>query len=332
MADLRGESAAYAEAVGIAAFHARNPLGGARSRDAGRVGAARLRQRMFRASHLDRRTARADRAGAATSCRRERGRSATVRTAGRHETKGKTPPLPRRNGASTPMLRSNSEGRRLIEAWDRHFADLKQLHVDARRPGLGALTALADWVGAAARRQPRAALPAGGAAGGQPASGAAPRVARRTTSDTGRRSASALEDERRRLEAGIDTAPPLPYTRDAAARDASCWCAALASWSTSATALTAATAHGPRGRARSCRACSTPGFRPTAVCEAPTAECCCMTRSFWTDSHFCPRLPTGCRLTSRLKVLGAGCDRRTRPLGRRLCGCRSPRQRSLGCS
>ena len=110
------------------------------------------------------------------------------------------------------------EGRDLIQAWDRHFANLKQLQVSPDE-GSAALEALADWVG--------------GLGGDNPAlqclntaqQSASVRLAQRRVLLDGQRltletERDALEQERDRLEAGVDAAPPHPYTRAADARSA----------------------------------------------------------------------------------------------------------------
>ncbi|MGZ5898949.1 MAG: TIGR02680 family protein [Reyranella sp.] len=110
------------------------------------------------------------------------------------------------------------QGRQLIEAWERHFGSIQQLHVSPD-DSVAALAALADWVV--------------GLDGDNPAQHclqaaqqqASLRLAQRRVSLDGQRQTlqaerDALDDEHHRLEAGIDTAPPLPATRDAAARTA----------------------------------------------------------------------------------------------------------------
>ncbi|KAA5602460.1 TIGR02680 family protein [Blastochloris sulfoviridis] len=109
-----------------------------------------------------------------------------------------------------------AQGVNLVGAWERHLADLVQLAVEPD-DGLGALAALAAWVTVMdgdnpARRLLQAAQQR-----------AAERFAERAAALDGSRKTlevetAALEDERRRLEAGTDPPPPPPYTRDPDAR------------------------------------------------------------------------------------------------------------------
>ena len=183
VADLRGESAAYAEAVGIAAFHARNPLGALEA-----AMLAGLAPRAFDSACSELRTLIVERREQIALVQRRHADVSAAETRLTHRREARDE---RQDAAAAAVKRREhadaeveQESRRLIEAWDRHFADLKQLHVDAdtrsrrvdRACRLGRRRT---------RRQPRAALPGGRAAGGQPASGAAPRVNRRTTSAVG---------------------------------------------------------------------------------------------------------------------------------------------------
>jgi uncharacterized protein (TIGR02680 family) len=110
------------------------------------------------------------------------------------------------------------QGRQLIEAWERHFGSIQQLHVSSD-DSVAALAALADWVlGLDGDNPARHCLQAA-------QQQASLRLAQRRVSLDGQRQTlqaerDALDDERHRLEAGIDTAPPLPATRDAAVRTA----------------------------------------------------------------------------------------------------------------
>ena len=111
----------------------------------------------------------------------------------------------------------DAEGQRLVDAWDRHLAGLRQLKADAAAAH-DTVTALAEWVRAPdsgdnpARRLLQAAQQEH-----------ALRSAQRHVALDGRRQEleserTALEAERDRLESGADTGPPAPYTRDAEAR------------------------------------------------------------------------------------------------------------------
>lgn len=114
----------------------------------------------------------------------------------------------RRRDADAEVERT---GRALVELWQRHLEKLEILTIDPDAAA-AAIDALADWVA--------------GLAGDNPAQQAlqiaqqraAEQLAERNAQLTGRRQAlesevAALEDERTRLESGVDAVPPLPYTR-----------------------------------------------------------------------------------------------------------------------
>ena len=106
----------------------------------------------------------------------------------------------------------DTEGKRVVEAWQQHFADLQVLQVDE-----APLTALASWV---ANLQ-----------GDNPARAALSSAQQRAADDLAQQRAgqlaaqqavhdeqATLRDERSRLAQGEDTAPPPPHTRGAEAR------------------------------------------------------------------------------------------------------------------
>ena len=104
-------------------------------------------------------------------------------------------------------------GQALLRAWEHHFAQLRQLAVDADAP----LAALIDWTARLDGDNPaRMALLAAQQEASQ-------RLAERRA-ELGRRQRmleaerQQLDDERGRLEAGEDAAPPAPYQRDPQAR------------------------------------------------------------------------------------------------------------------
>lgn len=106
------------------------------------------------------------------------------------------------------------EGQALQTDWERHLAGLQQLRVDAQ----AVLPALADWVVNLQGDNP--ALQALQQAQAE----ASARLAALRVALTGQRDALDAErqlllDEQGRLEAGVDAAPPPPYTRAADARD-----------------------------------------------------------------------------------------------------------------
>ncbi len=110
------------------------------------------------------------------------------------------------------------QGLALVSEWERHFAGLQQLTVTPEEIA-AALAALAEWVV--------------GMDGDNPGrhtllmlqQSAALRLAERTATLDHQRLAleteiHTLEDERNRLEAGVDPAPPVPYTRSSDVRKA----------------------------------------------------------------------------------------------------------------
>ncbi len=110
----------------------------------------------------------------------------------------------------------DQEGRSLVQAWDRHLAALKQLPVSAEE-SVAALTALTDWVmSLQGDSPPRIILQAA-------QQQANLRLAQRRVALDGEHrvletECKSLQDERDRLESGVDTVPPVPYTREAEAR------------------------------------------------------------------------------------------------------------------
>ena len=108
------------------------------------------------------------------------------------------------------------QGRSLVGAWQGYFDDLRQLRVDPAA-NAAALAALADWVVAVegdnpAQRLLQHALEENGL---RLAKLRVDLEAQRQAFETER---DLLDDERIRLEAGRDIAPPAPYTRDDDAR------------------------------------------------------------------------------------------------------------------
>lgn len=105
------------------------------------------------------------------------------------------------------------EGQALQSEWERHLAGLRQLRVDAD----AALTALADWVVSLQGDNPalQALQQAQAQASVQLAAMRVALLGQRDALDAERQS---LRDEQGRLEAGVDAAPPPPYTRAADVR------------------------------------------------------------------------------------------------------------------
>jgi len=217
LAELRRRSALHGDAAGIAAQHTGSPLAALEAsalveltQPAFDRACAELRNlvagRREQIALLRRRHSEVARAEADYARRREVQDERQVEAEEAAE---------RRTQADTEVER---QGRNLAESWDRHFTDLKQLRVDPDAR-FAALTALAEWAATLQGDNPARHLL-------QSAHEAASfaLTQRRATLDGQRQTLEAeregLEDERRRLEAGDDMAPPLPYTRDAAVRDA----------------------------------------------------------------------------------------------------------------
>ena len=105
------------------------------------------------------------------------------------------------------------EGQALQRGWERHLAGLQQLQVDAE----AVLAALADWVVSLQGDNPaqQALQQAQAQANVRLAALRVGLLAQRDALDSERQ---LLLDEQHRLEAGVDAAPPLPYTRAADVR------------------------------------------------------------------------------------------------------------------
>ncbi|WP_420131718.1 TIGR02680 family protein [Rhodopseudomonas sp.] len=214
---LRSGSASLAEAAGLAAVHADNLLA-----TCAPIELAGLTPQSFDAARVE--------LGAAVIDRREqiallRRRHAEVSTAETVFEQRRTSRDERRDLAEAATCRREEadadverEGRNLVEVWDRHLAGVRQLRI-APDDRLAALTALADWVVALEGDNPARQLLQ--VAQQLASEGFAQRrvalVGQRQLLETERRT---LEDERHRLQAGGDTAPPPPYARDARAREA----------------------------------------------------------------------------------------------------------------
>jgi uncharacterized protein (TIGR02680 family) len=217
MGHLRSESAALAETAGIAAVHGGNPLV-----TCGPAELAGLAPQSFD-------TARSE-LGASVIDRREqiallRRRHAEMSTAEALFEQRRNSRDERRDVAEAAARRREEAdadveraGQSLVEAWDRYFDGVKQLRIAPDdRPV--ALTALADWVVALEGDNPaRQCLQVAQQL-------ASDGFAQRRVALAGQRQEletehKALADERHRLQAGGDTAPPAPSTRDSETRDA----------------------------------------------------------------------------------------------------------------
>jgi uncharacterized protein (TIGR02680 family) len=217
MVKLRQNSATHAEAAGIAGSHAGSPLATLDAADL-----AALTPQAFDNACFDLRALIVDRREQIALLRR---RHAEMTAAEALHTQRRNMRDERRAAVEAAAKRREQadaevdrEGRDLIQAWERHFASLKQLQVD-RDDSHATLMALADWVAGLDGDNPaRDRLQAA-------QQHASLRLAQRRVWLDGQRHTleterNTLEDERSRLEAGVDATPPSPYTRGANTRGA----------------------------------------------------------------------------------------------------------------
>jgi uncharacterized protein (TIGR02680 family) len=215
--ERRLEATRYAEAAGIAVGHAASPLA---SLD--RTALVGLEARSFEAADRE--------LHAVVAGRREqigllRDRHAEAQKAEAVHAQNRQLRDERQLDADTAEARRRAadaevdrSGRILVEHWQRHLEELTILTVDSNEVAF-ALDALAEWVVAMDGDNPgRRALQIA-------QQRATERLAERNALLASRRQSlasevSALEDERARLEAGVDATPPLPYTRSPDARHA----------------------------------------------------------------------------------------------------------------
>ena len=215
MAELRRDSAVQAATAGIAADHRDNPLITLEA-----AALAGLTPRAFEVARSELRALVGQRREQIALLRR---RHEEVIAAETLHGQRQTTRDERQDAAEDAANRREQadanveqEGQNLIQAWERHLDSLTQLRVSAD-DDLAALTALADWVVALqgdnpARQRLQVAQ--------QQASVhfAQRRVSLDAQRQTLQAEQTALEGERTRLEAGVDTTPPQPYTRDADSR------------------------------------------------------------------------------------------------------------------
>ncbi|HEX4077987.1 MAG TPA: TIGR02680 family protein [Rhizomicrobium sp.] len=215
--ELRRECAAHADMAGIAGPHSRSPLAAFEIPAVGEM----TRQNFDRARAELRNL---------VACRREQ--IALLRRRQSEVAQAEATYLRRREilderrleaeAAIERRARADAEvegqGRILLETWDRYFTGLAQLQTG---PGerFTALAALAEWVVTLQGDDPARHLLQ---AAYQRASVS---LAERRVALDGQCQAldaecECLENERGQLEAGCDSAPPVPYTRDAFAREA----------------------------------------------------------------------------------------------------------------
>lgn len=212
---LRQESAAHADASGILG-HAGNALA---ALDAPSL--AKLTQVAFEAASSELRRLAVVRREQIDLLRR---RCAEVAAAETHHLHRKQARDEKQDVADAAAIRREQadasvdlEGRNLIEAWDDHFSNLKELQVSAD-DRFAALTALTDWVLALQGDNPAKQLLQTAQQHGSVRL-AQLGVSLRSQHDALETERKLLEDERARLNAGIDMVPPLPYTRAANSRD-----------------------------------------------------------------------------------------------------------------
>lgn len=217
LSELRRDSAIHAEAAGIGGSHAANPLAA--------LDEATLVEQAQRDFDDAGNELRALVAGRREQIGLLRVRQADVEQAERLRAQARHILDDRQLDADVAAERRaeadaevERQGRVLIESWERCFAGLEQLEISPD-DGAAVLAALAEWVVVMNGDNPARHLL-------QTAQQrATERLAERGVLLEGRRQTleaetRILEDERSRLEAGIDSAPPLPYTRSPDARNA----------------------------------------------------------------------------------------------------------------
>lgn len=216
LAELRRQSAMHADAAGIAAQHAGNPVAAL-----GTAALVELTQHAFDRACAELRKLVASRREQITLLRR---RQEEVTRAEADYIRRREIQDERRNDAADAAERRTQadtevdrQGRDFTEEWDRHFTSMRQLIIDPDDRFV-ALTALAEWTNTLqgdnpARRLLQSAHETASFSLAQ----------RRVALDEQRQMVETeqglLEAERDRLEAGDDMAPPLPYTRDASIRE-----------------------------------------------------------------------------------------------------------------
>ena len=214
---LRQDSAAHASATGIAARHADSPLATLAS-----AALVEMTERTFEGASIGLRNLVVERR---EQIRLVRERFAELKHADDTFAHRRNAQEERRREADMALQHRadadaevERQGGSLVSAWQDYFDGLRQLRIDPAADA-PALTALADWVVAIegdnpAQRLLQQALEESGF-----------RLAKLRVDLEGKRQVfeterDFLDDERVRLEAGRDIAPPALYTRDADARSA----------------------------------------------------------------------------------------------------------------
>ena len=105
------------------------------------------------------------------------------------------------------------EGKALVDAWERHFSGLQQLQVDPDTP----LAELVEWVAGLSGENPaRQALQRAQQQASMRLAAQGQELERKKADVAAEQ--QSLEQERERLESGVDAQPPVPYTRSETAR------------------------------------------------------------------------------------------------------------------
>jgi uncharacterized protein (TIGR02680 family) len=211
LAAARRESAAYADAAGIAAPYSASALAASAAEALVALPGQKFDQACagLRALAIERRKDTALVRGLLAQVTSAEGVLAQRREAREEKAVAVQEAIARRESADKA---ADTEGEALVAAWERHLADLGQLSASAERRH-AAVTALAEWVRTLdgdnpARQLLETALQEHNV-----------RSAQRRVALEGRRrelesEGAALEHERGRLESGVDAGPPVPYTRD----------------------------------------------------------------------------------------------------------------------
>ncbi|WP_395709663.1 TIGR02680 family protein [Reyranella sp.] len=212
---LRLEAAGHAEAAGVAVAHAAHPFAGF-----DRAALVGLDSRSFDAADRELRAVvagRREQVGLLRERHAEAGKAEArymqSRTQRDERQLDADAAESRRHDADAEVERA---GRVAVEQWQRHLEGLQILSVDPDAAA-AALDALADWVvGPTSDNPARQALQYAQLRATERLAGRHAELASRRQ-DLEREIAT-LEDERARLEAGVDASPPPPYTRSPDAR------------------------------------------------------------------------------------------------------------------
>jgi uncharacterized protein (TIGR02680 family) len=211
LAAARRESAAHADAAGIAAAYSESALAVIGAETLVALPAQRFDQACsgLRALAVERRKDIAMIRGRLAQVASAEGMLVQRREARDEKAAALQEAIARRESADQAV---DAEGEALIAAWERHLADLEQLAASAEGRH-SAVTALGEWVRTLDGDNPARCL----LQTAQQEHNV--RSAQRRVVLEGRRrelegERTALEDERSRLENGVDAGPPAPYTRN----------------------------------------------------------------------------------------------------------------------